>query len=248
MQRLTGKTALVTGGARGIGRAIGARLAAEGATVVLCDIREDEVRRSAAELDQGPGEVHALCADVCDVDRISGAVAGLGAPLDVLVNNAAIAPRIPLDALTPEDLDKTLGVNFRSAVFLSRAVAAGMCEAGAGSIVNIASVNAFRGQPEMLHYNTSKAALVSMTQTLAMEYARTGVRVNCVCPGSTWTDAWEEGGWREPDRRAFAEKIPLRRFGKPEEIAAGVAFLASDDASYITGQALVIDGGLTVRM
>jgi len=248
MRRLEGKTALVTGGARGIGKAIVSRLVAEGATVVICDVRDDQLQETVIELGGNSSNVSGLCVDVGDLERITAMLDDFDHPLDILVNNAGIAPRIDLRNLTPEDLDEVFRVNFRSAVFLSRAVGAAMCRAGSGSIVSISSVNAFRGQPEMLHYNTSKAALVSMTLTMAIEFAGSGVRVNCVCPGSTRTEVWEDGGWRESERREFADKIPMRRFAVPAEIAAGVAFLASDDASYITGQALVIDGGLTVRM
>lgn len=248
MRRLEGKTALVTGGARGIGKAIVSRLVAEGATLVICDVRDDQLQETVIELGGNSSNVSGLCVDVGDLERITAMLDDFDHPLDILVNNAGIAPRIDLRNLTPEDLDEVFRVNFRSAVFLSRAVGAAMCRAGSGSIVSISSVNAFRGQPEMLHYNTSKAALVSMTLTMAIEFAGSGVRVNCVCPGSTRTEVWEDGGWRESERREFADKIPMRRFAVPAEIAAGVAFLASDDASYITGQALVIDGGLTVRM
>lgn len=246
-KRLAGRTALVTGAARGIGRAIAARLAAEGARVTACDIQGDRLAAVVAGLG-AHGEVEALAADVADHEAMARLLAGRAEPYDVLVNNAAIAPRIPLRELRPDDLREVLRVNVEAAVFLSREAGRAMCAAGRGSIVNVASVNAMRGQPDMLHYNASKAALVSATQTLAVEFAGHGVRVNAVCPGSTWTEIWEEGGWGEADRAAFAERIPLGRFARPEEIAAVVAFLAGDDASYVTGHALVVDGGLTVRM
>ncbi|WP_283137717.1 SDR family NAD(P)-dependent oxidoreductase [Rhizohabitans arisaemae] len=243
MTRLAGRTALVTGAARGIGRAIAARLAAEGARVTACDILADRLAATAAELGVEP-----LVADVGDHEAMERRLESRAEPYDVVVNNAAIAPRIPLADLRPQDLREVLRINVEAAVFLSRAAARTMRAAGRGSIVNVASVNAMRGSPDMLHYNASKAALVSLTQTLALEYAGYGVRVNAVCPGSTWTEIWEEGGWTEADRAGFAARIPLGRFAAPEEIAAVVAFLAGDDASYVTGHALVVDGGLTVGM
>jgi NAD(P)-dependent dehydrogenase (short-subunit alcohol dehydrogenase family) len=122
-----------------------------------------------------------------------------------------------------------------------------MKQARSGVIINVASVNAFRGQPEMLAYNASKAALVSLTKTLSVELGPHGVRAVCVCPGSVNTPIWDRGGW-DDERDAMAQTIPLRRFADPAEIAAVVAFLASDDASFITGCAIVADGGLTARM
>jgi NAD(P)-dependent dehydrogenase (short-subunit alcohol dehydrogenase family) len=245
MTRLAGRTALVTGAARGIGRAVAARLAAEGARVTACDVQADRLAATAAELG---GEVEPLVADVADHAAMARLIGERPAPYDVVVNNAAVAPRIPLAELSPEDLRETLRVNVEAAVFISREAGRAMCAAGRGSIVNVASVNALRGQPDMLHYNASKAALVSVTQTLAVEYARFGVRVNAVCPGSTWTEIWEESGWDEETKAHFTGRIPLHRFAAPEEIAAAVAFLAGDDASYVTGHALVVDGGLTVGM
>ncbi|GAA5038163.1 NAD(P)-dependent dehydrogenase (short-subunit alcohol dehydrogenase family) [Thermocatellispora tengchongensis] len=241
------RTALVTGAARGIGRAIAARLAAGGMRVTACDVQAGPLEAAVAGL-AAHGEVEPLVADVADHEAMAAWLAARSAPYDVLVNNAAVAPRIPLEELTPAELERVLRVNLEAAVFLAREAGRGMCAAGRGSIVNVASVNALRGQPDMLHYNASKAALVSATQTLALEYAPYGVRVNAVCPGSTWTEIWEEGGWGEADRERFTGRIPLRRFAAPEEIAAAVAFLAGDDASYVTGHALVVDGGLTVGM
>lgn len=241
------RTALVTGAARGIGRAVAARLAADGYAVTACDLEGDRLHAALPGLREH-GEVRPLVADVTDLVAMTGWLGAQERPLDVLVNNAALAPRIPTDDLDDAALGRVLRVNFQAAALLAREAGRGMRAAGRGSIVNVASVNALRGQPDMLHYNASKAALVSMTQTLALEYAPYGVRVNAVCPGSTWTDLWEEGGWGETDRAAFAERIPLRRFATPQEIAATVAFLAGDDASYVTGHALVADGGLTVRM
>ncbi|WP_405394152.1 SDR family NAD(P)-dependent oxidoreductase [Microbispora hainanensis] len=245
MTRLAGRTALVTGAARGIGRAVAARLAAEGARVTACDVQAERLAATVAELD---GEVEPLVADVADHAAMARLIGERPAPYDVVVNNAAVAPRIPLADLRPEDLRETLRVNVEAAVFIGREAGRAMCAAGRGSIVNVASVNAMRGQPDMLHYNASKAALVSATQTLAVEYARFGVRVNAVCPGSTWTEIWEESGWDEETKAHFTGRIPLHRFAAPAEIAAAVAFLAGDDASYVTGHALVVDGGLTVGM
>ncbi|MEU6411238.1 SDR family NAD(P)-dependent oxidoreductase [Microbispora sp. NPDC046933] len=245
MTRLAGRTALVTGAARGIGRAVAARLAAEGARVTACDVQADRLAAAVAELS---GEVEPLVADVADHAAMARLIGARPVPYDVVVNNAAVAPRIPLADLSPEDLRETLRVNVEAAVFISREAGRAMCAAGRGSIVNVASVNAMRGQPDMLHYNASKAALVSVTQTLAVEYARFGVRVNAVCPGSTWTEIWAESGWDEETKAHFTGRIPLHRFAAPEEIAAAVAFLAGDDASYVTGHALVVDGGLTVGM
>ncbi|WP_245647040.1 SDR family NAD(P)-dependent oxidoreductase [Microtetraspora niveoalba] len=246
-KRLAGRAALVTGAARGIGKAVAARLAAEGARVTACDVQGDLLAAAVAEIG-AYGEIEGRVVDVADHAAVAELLAAHGGPYDVLVNNAAIAPRIALDELRPDDLREVLRVNVEAAVFLSREAGRAMRAAGRGSIVNVASVNALRGQPDMLHYNASKAALVSATQTLAVEYAGDGVRVNAVCPGSTWTEIWEEGGWGEEDRARFTGRIPLRRFARPDEIAAVVAFLAGNDASYVTGHALVVDGGLTVGM
>ncbi|MER7370239.1 SDR family oxidoreductase [Nonomuraea wenchangensis] len=243
----TPRTALVTGAARGIGRAVAARLAADGFAVTACDLNGDRLEAALPELKEH-GEVRPLVADVTDLEYMTAWLDRQETPLTALVNNAAVAPRIPLAELDADALAHVMRVNFQAAALLGREAGRGMCAAGRGSIVNVASVNALRGQPDMLHYNASKAALVSLTQTLALEYAPHGVRVNAVCPGSTWTDMWEEGGWGEADRADFAGRIPLRRFAEPREIAATVAFLAGDDSSYVTGHALVADGGLTVRM
>jgi NAD(P)-dependent dehydrogenase (short-subunit alcohol dehydrogenase family) len=186
---------------------------------------------------------------VRDADAIAHWLDGRGIVPNILINNAAVAPRVPALDLDAGVLDDVMSVNFRAPVLLSTLVARRLAAAGrGGSFVNVASVNGLRGQPEMLHYNASKAALISATQTLAVEFAPLGIRVNAVLPGSTHTEIWEEGGWGEDVRAEIASHNLLKRLAQPSEIAAAVAFLASDAASFITGHSLVADGGLTVRM
>lgn len=243
----TTRTALVTGGARGIGRAVVRRLLAEGARVATCDVRDEDLEELNTTVAAAPDRLAGFRADVRDTDQVLAALDRLGWPVDILVNNAALAPRAASLELSSDDFDQVLDVNLASAFRLAQA----MVQRARGaqlSIVNIASVNAFTGQPEMVHYNASKAALLSLTRTLAVEWAALGVRVNAVCPGSTWTDTWEEGGWDEETKERLAAKNPLRRFAQPEEIAGPVVFLAGPDASYVTGHGLVVDGGLTVAV
>jgi NAD(P)-dependent dehydrogenase (short-subunit alcohol dehydrogenase family) len=248
MTTLDGRTALVTGAARGIGKATAQRLLQDGARVALCDIDGPALEKTAAELAED-GEVHWYTCDIREPAEIGRLLDSTGLQPDILVNNAAVSPRIALSELTTEKFSEVLRVNVTSGVMLAQLIVGRLVATGrSGSIVNISSVNAMRGQTEMLHYNASKAALISATQTMAVEWAPVGIRVNAVCPGSTWTEAWEDGGWTEDDKVAFARKNPLGRFAKPSEIASVVAFLVSDDASYVTGHALIADGGLTARM
>jgi NAD(P)-dependent dehydrogenase (short-subunit alcohol dehydrogenase family) len=248
MTGLKGRTALITGAARGIGLAIAQRLQSDGATVLICDTLTEQLEQAGAKL-SGSTEVFRHSGDVRDIAAIEAWLNDLDRWPDILVNNAAIAPRASALALEAALLSETMEINFVAAVRLSQLVAGRLIAHGKpGAIVNIASVNAFRGQPELLHYNASKAALVSATKTLAAEWACHGIRVNAVCAGSTWTDIWEEGGFSDEDKKRFAAKNPLGRFAQPSEIAAAAAFLVSDDASFVTGDALIADGGLTVLM
>lgn len=246
MRGLEHMTAIVTGGARGIGRAIALRLLSEGATVEICDRDGFELGATLKELDS-LGEVTGMTIDVADDAAVQSYLQGRNGQLDIFVNNAAIAPRLPSIDLSRDAVQEVLNVNFLAAVSFARRIAAGMKTAGSGVIVNIASVNAFRGQPEMLAYNASKAALVSLTKTLAVELGSFGVRVVCVCPGSVRSSMWDSEDWHDEEER-FAQTIPLGRFAEPEEIAGLVAFLCSEEASYMTGCAVIADGGLTARL
>lgn len=247
MSELVGQRVLVTGAARGIGRAVATRMCAEGAHVVMCDILDGALMEAVEAMPGGGAE--ALRADVRDTAMISSWLDEHDAWPDVLVNNAAIAPRTPIADLDAELLGETFAVNATAGVVLAQRVATNLIETGqAGSIVNVASVNAYRGHVELLHYNASKAALLSATRTLAAAWGPHGVRVNAVCPGSTWTDIWEEGGFSQADRDDYAGRNPLRRFASPDEIAEVVLFLASGRASFINGAEIVADGGLLVNV
>ncbi|RQP11176.1 MAG: SDR family oxidoreductase [Microbacteriaceae bacterium] len=236
--------ALVTGAARGIGAAIAAELHAQGCRVILLD-SDPHVAQTAADL---PGSIPCTV-DVRDTAAIEAFLDARGLLPEVVVNNAAIAPRRDSLSLDLQLLEEVMAINLHAPVLLCTAVAARLADAGRpGAFVNVSSVNALRGQPEMLPYNASKAALVSVTQTLAVELAPLGIRVNAVLPGSTRTEIWETGGWSEDDRSAIAALNLLNRLAEPAEIARAVAFLASDDASFVTGHTLIADGGLTVRM
>lgn len=243
MTNLEGRVALVTGAARGIGAAIARRLHEAGALVVLVDVNADNVAKTAADLGGEPN-VLSLGADARDAEGIAAWLDERGLVPDILVNNAAIAPPHPALELPPRVLSEVLSVNVEAPVHLARAVARRLIEAARpGSIVNIASVNAYRGIPEMLAYNASKAALLAASRTMAVEWAPHHIRVNAVCPGTTRTEIWDEGNFTDEERQAFADKNAMKRVADPSEIAAAVLFLASDEASFVTASELVADAG-----
>ncbi len=249
--RLTGKRAIVTGGANGIGAAIVARLAADGARVVVADKNLAAARHLAAELNaRGEGAV-AIEVDVASSQSvrsmIEAAVADFGG-LEVLVNNAAIVHPQDSDAeaTSEEAWDTTLAVNLKSVYLCSKFAIPAIERSGGGSIINIASIVGLLGScPAQIAYTASKGGMIALSRELAITLARRGIRVNAVCPGITDTAMAK---FFVHDKAAFElrrQHIPMGRMAAPEEVAATVAFLASDDASYITGAALPVDGGMT---
>jgi 2-deoxy-D-gluconate 3-dehydrogenase len=242
---LAGRTALVTGASRGIGRAIAVALAAEGATVALSgrDIAALEETRA-----QAGGVV--LPADVTDPDAVTAlvedAIGELG-HLDIVVNNAGGNTfSVPFHAMRPDGWDKVLRLNLDSVAAVCRAVAPHLLGRGSGSVINVASVAALTAMPGMAHYGAAKAAVLALTRTLAVEWAPHGVRCNALVPGWVATDL--TGFAREDPsiERRLIKRVPMGRWAAPEEIAGPAVFLASDAASFVTGHSLVVDGGLTV--
>ncbi len=243
--RLDGKVALVTGGSRGIGRAIAATFAAAGATVMISSRKEDALREAAGEME---GQVDWFAANAGDPEQAAACVAACvdrhGA-VDVLVNNAATNPYMgpSIDIDLPR-YDKTWQVNLRGAlVWTQEAWRRSMRERG-GVVLNTSSIGGMSVEPAIGIYNATKAALIHLTQTLAAELAP-GVRVNALAPGLVKTDM-ARALW-EPAEEAIARRLPLQRLGEPEDIANAALFLASEAASWITGHTLVIDGGALVR-
>ena len=250
MRGLTGKGVLVAGGSSGIGKAAAERFLDEGSRVFLCGIDPAEVEGAVAEL-ASLGAVGGIACDVSDetdVGRlVDAAEAALGS-IDVLINNAGIARKDAFLDLDVETWDRILKVNLRGMFLVAQAVARRMADRGTGVIVNMASTNALGGEAEFAHYNASKGAVLQLTRTMAVELGPMGIRVNCLCPGFIRTplnDAISDQAFVDAYER---EKIPLGRAGTPDEVAAAYAFLASDDASFIHGAALVIDGGQTAVM
>ena len=250
MRGLTDRTVLVSGGSSGIGKATVRRFLEEGSRVYFCGVDPDEVRDTIAEL-APMGSVGGVACDVSreeDVARfVAAAEAALGA-LDVLINHAGIAHKDAFLEMDVAEWDRILRVNLRGTFLVAQAVARRMVARGSGVIVNMASTNALGGEAEFAHYNTSKGGVLQLTRTMAVELGRHGIRVNCLCPGFIRTplnDAISDEAFVEAYER---DKIPLGRAGTPEEVAAAYAFLASDDASFIHGEALVIDGGQVAVM
>jgi 2-hydroxycyclohexanecarboxyl-CoA dehydrogenase len=245
--RLEGRTALVTGGASGIGAATCRRLAAEGATVAVTDVNVDGARGVAAEIG---GRGYEL--DVRSVDSIRAAVDSAEsdlAPLDVLVNNAGYDEFGFFVNTEPEMWDRVLGVNLRGVIAVTHAVLAGMQERRRGRIVNVASEAGRLGSPGSGVYSAAKAGVIGLTKAVAQEAARYGVTCNAVAPGPIETPllmAAPEylGELGERLVQGMVAETALRRLGQPEEVAAAIAFLASDDASYVTGQAIGVSGGM----
>ena len=242
-RRFEGRVVLVTGAARGIGRAIALAFAAEGARVAAVDVREDRL-----ETLRDVEAVETIVADLADAARteaLVGEVTERLGGLDVLVNCAALQPDGPALDVTSDELDATFAVNVRAPFVLMREACRLFVASGGGAIVNIASANAIRNESPESIYNASKAALVALTRAFAHEFGHLGVRVNAVCPGETITPEAEEE-MTDDDRslvREYLRRVPMRRVGRPAEQAAAVLFLASDDASFISGETLLVDGG-----
>lgn len=248
---LTDKRIVITGGSSGIGLATARRFLDEGSRVFLCGVDEQEVERAVAELTTA-GAVAGLVADVSREAAVEGLVeAAIGwlGEIDILINNAGIAHKAPFLDVHPSAWDRTIAVNLRGMFLVAQAVARRMIVRGAGGvIVNMASTNALGGEENFADYNASKGGVLQLTRTMAVELAEHGIRVNCVCPGFIETPL-NEAIATEAEMRAYERaKIPLGRRGQPEEIAAAYAFLASDEASFVHGAALVIDGGQTAIM
>ena len=244
MGKLTGKKAIVTGASRGIGLAIATELAREGADVAILStsVKEDLAAKLSSELGV---QVKSYACNVADSETVQSVfkqiIADMGT-VDILVNNAGITRDGLLMRMKDEDFDAVIATNLRSVFLCTRAVARTMMGNRSGHIVNVSSINALRGQAGQSNYAAAKAGVIGLTRTNAMELSSRGITVNAVAPGFIDTDMTAK---LSPEvREKYAAQIPLGRQGQPEDVAKLVAFLASDDAKYITGQIIGVDGGL----
>ncbi|MEI7037417.1 glucose 1-dehydrogenase [Fulvimonas yonginensis] len=256
MNRLDGKVGIVTGGAVGIGAACVRRMAEEGARVATLDRQDEAGHALAAELAAQGRQVRYIHADVAaeaEVARAIGATVEAFGRLDVLVNNAGIAgPDKPTHELSEEEWDRVQAVNVKGVFFCTKHAIAHLRRAGGGSIVNLSSIYGLVGAPDVPPYHASKGAVRLMSKTDALQYAADGIRVNSIHPGFIWTPMVEgylagHGGDPQAQRQQVGALHPLGHMGEPDDIAWGVVYLASDEAKFVTGSELVIDGGYTCR-
>ena len=240
---LKGRVAVVTGGARGLGRAISLKLAADGADVSVWDLNPEGAEETAAMIRDAGGKAIGCGGDASKAADIAAAVARTRAalgPISILVNNAALSPFAAFETITEDMWDRLIAINLKGPFLCCQAIIPDMLSAGWGRIVNISSSSAQTGSAFQTHYAASKAGVIGFTKSLALEYATKGVTVNNVPPGFVDTEGLREA---PVDIDAFSPQTPMKRPGKPHNIAAAVAFLASDDADYITGHTLSVNGG-----
>ena len=246
---LNGKRALVTGGGRGIGRACAVAMAQSGADVIVTSRTRTQLDETVDFIRRQGGSASSIVCDISD----PGAVRELNEQLtagdgvgDILVNNAAISPIVKgIEKVAPEEWEQILGVNVNAPFGVIRPVGASMVERANGAVVNVSSIGAVRALPRLAPYTASKAALASMTRSMAIEWASRGVRVNAVAPAYIETEMTAAVNERPRLRQSVIDRTPMGRWGQPEEVAWAVVFLVSDAASYVTGHTLFVDGGWT---
>lgn len=240
---LEGKVAVVTGGGRGIGEAIAIVLAARGAAVAIWDLNLETAEKTAAKIHEAGGRAIAIGGDASDAKAIAEAASRtrseLG-PVTILVNNAGTNLYEPFTSISEESWDRIIRINLKGPFLVTQALIPDMLDAGWGRIINISSSSAQSGAPSLAHYASSKGGVIGLTKALALEYIGNGITVNNVPPGFVDTPLVREGGI---DVEATAAHMPMKRAGKPDDIAYAVAYLASEEAGYVTGQTLSVNGG-----
>lgn len=256
MERLSGKVAVVTGGAKGIGKATSMRFAEEGAHVAVTDVDESAGADVVDEILEEGGEAAFWRLDVADatnVERVFHEIGERWGKIDVLVNNAGIAgANKPTDELTEAEWDQVMDINVKGVFFCTKYVIPYMRDAGGGSIINLSSIYGLISAPDVPAYHASKGAVRLMTKTDALLYAKQQIRVNSVHPGYIWTPLVEELGEQSEEgvegfRKHLDSLHPIGHVGEPDDIAYGIVYLASDESKFVTGSELVIDGGYTAQ-
>ncbi|XAH22392.1 3-oxoacyl-ACP reductase family protein [Xylophilus sp. GW821-FHT01B05] len=240
---LEGKNAVVTGSARGIGRAIATVLAAQGAAVAVWDLNAEGAEETVDIIRKAGGKAIAVTGNAADASAVAASAARTREELGtvtILVNNAGISSYVPFTSLSEEVWDRIIGVNLKGPFLVTKEFVPDMLEASWGRIVNISSSSAQSGAPSMAHYAASKGGVIGFTKALAIEFADKGITVNHVPPGFVDTPLVREG---PIDVEAVAQHMPMKRAGQPDDIAYAVAYLASKEASYVTGQTLSVNGG-----
>ena len=248
MRRLEGKSAIVTGGGRGLGAAVAELFATQGARVAVSDVDPASADATARRILDGGGEAFGLRADVtsaADAERLADAAAERFGALDVLVNNAGIASAGTVCEVTPQDWDRVMAINLKGAYLCSRYAVAHMARSGGGSIVCISSASGVIGQEGQVAYNVSKHGVIGLVRCMALDHAADGIRVNAVCPGVMRTPMLDA---LSAEQLAALEAMhPLGRIAEPAEVAQLVVHLAADESSFTTGGVFLVDGGLTAR-